>query len=139
MKVNISGKELLFLDDTGRQFSNIMRDDYDSGGVGIDGSKFAFDGIVYLNLVLSNEEGETFERSYEAVLVSSQVSSNIFGFNSEEKFTPCCRNSEDNIMTFITKSRKPLKVNVIGKTLRRLPLTLESLSLLSLVPTLEHF
>ena len=116
-----------------------MRDDYDSGGVGIDGSKFAFDGIVYLNLVLSNEEGETFERSYEAVLVSSQVSSNIFGFNSEEKFTPSCRNSEDNIMTFITKSRKPLKVNVIGKTLRRLPLTLESLSLLSLVPTLEHF
>ena len=41
-----------------------MRDDYDSGGVGIDGSKFAFDGIVYLNLVLSNEEGATFERSY---------------------------------------------------------------------------
>ena len=46
-----------------------------------EGSKFAFDGIVYLNLVLSNEKGETFELSYELVLVSSQVSPNILGFH----------------------------------------------------------
>ena len=89
----------MFLHDTGGQFSITTRDDYnrlptkpplqkvEQSGVGIDGSKFAFDGIVYLNLVLSNEEGETFKLSYEAVLVSSQVSSNIFDFNSEEK---CC-------------------------------------------------
>ena len=112
----------MFFHDTGSQFSIITRDDYDrrptkpplqqmeQSGVGIDGSKFAFDGIIYLNLVLSNGEGETFELSYEPVLVSSQVSSNIFGFNSEEKFTSCCHNSEDNIMAFTTKSRKTLKV-----------------------------
>ena len=69
LKVNISGKEL-FLYDTGSQFSITTRDDYnrlptkpplqkvEQSGVGIDGSKFAFDGIVYLNLVLSNEEGK---------------------------------------------------------------------------------
>ena len=122
MKVNISGKELLFLHDTGRQFSIVTRDDYgrlttkpplqkvEKSGVGIDGAKFVFDSIVYSNLVLSNEEGETFELSYEPLLVSSKVSSNIFGFNSEEKFASCCRNSEDNIKTFTTKLRKSLKV-----------------------------
>ena len=111
----------MLLGDTGSQFSFITRDDYDrlpikpplqkveQSGVGIDGSKFAFDGIVYLKLVLSSEEGKTFGLSCEPVLVSSQVSSNIFGFNSEEKFTSC-RNSEYNIMTFTTKSRKSLKV-----------------------------
>ena len=83
----------------------------EQSGVGIDGSKFAFDGIVYLNLVLSNEKGETFELSYELVLVSSQVSPNILSFYSEEKFTSCCRNCEDNIMTLPTKSRNSSKVN----------------------------
>ena len=72
----------MFLNGTGSQFSIVTRDDYDrlplkpplqqveQSGVGIDGFKFAFDGIVYLNLVLSNEEGETFELSCEPVLVS---------------------------------------------------------------------
>ena len=83
----------------------------EQSGVGIDGSKFAFDDIVYLNLVLSNEEGETFELSYELVLVSSQVSPNILSFYSEEKFTSCCRNCQDNIMTLPTKSRNSSKVN----------------------------
>ena len=122
LKVNILGKELMFLHDTGRQFSIVTRDDYErlppkpplqqveQSGVRMDGSNFAFDDIVYLNLVLSNEEGETFELSYEPVLVSSQVPSNIFGFNSEEKFTSCCCNSEDNIMTFTKVSRQSLKV-----------------------------
>ena len=82
----------------------------EQSGVGINGSKFAFDGIVYLNLVLSNEEGKTFELSYEPVLVSSQLSCNIFGFNSEEKLTLICRNSEGNIMMFTKKSRKSSKV-----------------------------
>ena len=121
LKVNISGKELMFFHDTGSQFSIITRDDYDKlptkpplqqmeqSGVGIDGSKFAFDGIIYLNLVLSNGEGETFELSYEPVQVSSQVSSNVSS-NSEEKFILVCRNSEESIMMFTTKSRKSLKV-----------------------------
>ena len=112
----------MLLGDTGSQFSFITRDDYDrlpikpplqkveQSAVGIDGSKFAFDGIVYLKLVLSSEEGKTFGLSCEPVLVLSQASSNIFGFNSEEKFTSRCRNSEYNIMTFTTKSRKSLKV-----------------------------
>ena len=104
--------------DTVSQFLIITRDDYDrlptksplqqveQSGVGINVSKFAFDRMVYLNLVLSNEEGETFKVPYEPVLISSQVSSNIFGFNSEETFTSCCRNSEGNIITFTTKLRK---------------------------------
>ena len=44
------------------------------------------------------------------MLFPSQISSNVFGFNSEEKFTSCCRNSGNNIMTFTAKSRKSLKV-----------------------------
>ena len=83
-----------------------MLQQMEQSGVGIDGSKFAFDGIVYLNLVLSNEKGKTFELSNDPVLVSPQVSSNIFGFHSEEKFASCCRNSGDNIMMFPTKSLK---------------------------------
>ena len=89
----------MFLHGTGSQFLIITRDDYGShltnsplqqveqSGVGIDGSKFAFDGIVCLNLVLCNEEGETFVLSYETMVVLSQVLSNTFCFNSEEKFT----------------------------------------------------
>ena len=84
LELNISGKELMFLHDTGSKFSIITRDDYnrlptkpplqrvEQSGVGIDGSKLALHDIVYLNLVLSNEDGETFKLSYEPVLVSSQ-------------------------------------------------------------------
>ena len=76
LKVNILEKELMLLHDTGSQFLIITRDDYDrlptksplqqveQSGVGINVSNFEFDGMVYLNLVLSNEEGETFKRPY---------------------------------------------------------------------------
>ena len=120
----------MFLHDTGSQFSIITTDGYgrlptkpplqqvEQSGVGLDGNNFAFDGIVYSNLVLSNEEGETFKLSDEPVLISSQVSCNIFGFNSEENFTSCCRNSEDNIMRFITKSRKSLKAKCVRENIQ---------------------
>ena len=73
LKVNILEKELMLLHDTGSQFLIITRDDYDrlptksplqqveQSGVGINVSNFAFDGMVYLKLDLSNEEGETFK------------------------------------------------------------------------------
>ena len=64
LKVKIGGKEFTFLHDTGSQFSIITRKTYESipvrpplqnvdkNGIGIDGSNFKFDGIVYLNLSL---------------------------------------------------------------------------------------
>ena len=78
---------------------------------------FTFDANLYLNLVLSNKKGQTFKLYYQPVLILSQVSSNIFGLNSEKTFISCCSNSEDNIRTFTTKSRKSLKVKCCCKNI----------------------
>ena len=51
-------------------------------GIGIEGSKFTFDSVVYLNLGLQVEEGNTYNLEYEPVFVSSQISTNICGMKT---------------------------------------------------------
>ena len=116
LKINIGGNDFTFLHDTGSQFSIITRKTYESipvrpplqkvdkNGIGIDGSNFKFDGIVYLNLALLKQDGSYYNLQYEPVLVSKNISANIYGMNTEERFKSCLRNKEDLTMTYVTKS-----------------------------------
>ena len=64
-------------------------------GIGIEGSKFIFDGVVYLNLGLQTAEGHTYNLEYEPVFVSSQISTNIYGMKKEERFKSCLKDYEN--------------------------------------------
>ena len=69
-------------------------------GIGIEGSKFLFDGVVYLNLGLQTEEGHTYNLGYEPVFVSSQISSNIYGMKTEERFKSCLKDHENLTLVY---------------------------------------
>ena len=58
-----------------------------------EGSKFIFGGVVYLNLGLQTEKGHTYTLEYEPVFVSSQISTNINGMKTEERFKLCFERS----------------------------------------------
>ena len=64
-------------------------------GIGIEGSKFIFDGVVYLNLELQTGEGHIYNLEYEPVFVSSQISTNIYGMKKEERFKSCLKDYEN--------------------------------------------
>ena len=89
LKIKLCDEHFEFLYDTGSQFTIIKRSTCDSlvnkpplyevtqCGIGIEGSKFIFDGVVYLNLGLVTQDGHIYNLDYEPVLVSSQISTNI--------------------------------------------------------------
>ena len=107
LKIKVCEKLYEFLHDTGSQFSIIKRSIYDGlpnkpplhevtqCGIGIEGSKFIFDGVVYLNLGLQTAEGHTYNLEYEPVFVSSQISTNIYGMKTEERFKSCLKDHEN--------------------------------------------
>ena len=57
-----------------------------SSGVSIDGYTFCFDGIVYIIFAFDLEKGGTHQVEYEPVLVAKEISSNIVGTKTENKF-----------------------------------------------------
>ena len=69
-------------------------------GIGIEGSKFIFDGVVYLNLELQAEEGHIYNLEYEPVFVSSQISTNIYGMKTEERFKSCLKDHENLTLVY---------------------------------------
>ena len=69
-------------------------------GIGIEGSKFIFDGVVYLNLELQTEEGHIYNLEYEPVFVSSQISTNIYGMKTEERFKSCLKDHENLTLVY---------------------------------------
>ena len=101
-----------FLYDTGSQFSIIKYSIYDGlpnkpplhgvtqCGIGTEGSKFIFDGVVYLNLELQTEEGHFYNLEYEPVFVSSQISTNIYGMKKEERFKSCLKDYENLTLVY---------------------------------------
>ena len=94
LKIKVCEKLYEFLYDTVSQFSIIKRSIYDDlpnkpplhgvtqCGIGIEGSKFIFDGVVYLNVGLRKEEGHTYNLEYEPVFVSLQILTNICGMKT---------------------------------------------------------
>ena len=112
LKIKVCEKLYEFLYDTGSQFSIIKRSVYDDlpnkpplhgvtqCGIGTEGSKFIFDGVVYLNLELQTEEGHFYNLEYEPVFVSSQISTNIYGMKKEERFKSCLKDYENLTLVY---------------------------------------
>ena len=112
IKVHISGKEILLLYDPGSEYIILPRDVYNSlpnkpplmpinhSGVGINYSKFKFDGLAYLNFDFYRVDGTYYTIHYEPVLISSAVSQPIFGINTESKFKQIERNNQTQEITF---------------------------------------
>ena len=110
LKIKVCEKLYEFLY-TSSQFSIIKRSIYDGlpnkpplhgvtqCGIGIEGSKFIFDG-VYLNLGLQTAEGHKYNLEYEPVFVSSQISTNIYGMKTAERFKSCLKDHENLTLVY---------------------------------------
>ena len=83
-------------------------------GIGVDGSVFNFDGVVYLNLKLLLVNGGEYVIEYEPVLVSSKVSTNIFGIKTEERFKYFTRDIKNETISYGIES----KPNIVLKCYR---------------------
>ncbi len=120
IKVKIVSQIVNFLYDPGSQFTIISRDVYDSlavkpplqpvqqAGVGITGTTFNFDGLVYINLGLEKSDGNTYTLEYEPVLVSSKINTSIFGINTEQRFEEIRRKNTEGSLTFVTKEHEEI-------------------------------
>ena len=112
LKIKVFEKLYEFLYDTGSQLSIIKRSVYDDlpnkpplygvtqCDIGIERSKFIFDGVVYLNLRLQTEEGHTYNLEYEPIFVSWQISTNIYGMKTEERFKSCLKDHENLTLVY---------------------------------------
>ena len=113
VNVEIGGKNVELSYDTGSQFSIITKQAYDSlpckfplvevkpSGIGIDNHRFTFEGVGYLTLSLS----------YEPILVSNHVKSNILGAKTESRFKSCTRDFEQQTLVYTTTKNE----NVFAK------------------------
>ena len=120
--VNISGKEVDLLFDTGSQFSIITKETYDTlpikpplmnvqqSGIGIDGHRFQFEGVAYLTLTFKKDDGTDYPLFYEPVLVSKFVKSNILGAKTESRFKICERNLENETLIYTTRKDEKIIV-----------------------------
>ena len=112
LKVNISGKDINFLYDPGSEYTILPKHLYDSlpikppllptdqFGIGINKSKFKFDGIAYLELSFSRQDGSNYRLQYEPILVSSDISQAIFGIHTEFRFQSVYRNHTQHELVF---------------------------------------
>ena len=101
---NISGKDVMLLYDPGSEYTILPRSLYDSlpskpplvpvnhSGVGINNSKFSFDGVAYLNIIFQRPDKSSYTIPYQPVLVSSHISQPIFGIHTEIQFEKVERN-----------------------------------------------
>ena len=120
--VKIGTKKVNFLYDKGSQYSIMRRNDYDKltsrpplqpvvkQGTGVNGSKFSFDGITYLNLSFATDKGVPFVLEYEPVLISKSVTCNIFGANTENRFASCQRGLKSHKIAYVTEHSE--KINL---------------------------
>ena len=114
INVCVSDQPVSFLYDTGSPYTIITRKTYgslpnkpplspfNSSGIAVDGYTFYFDGIVYLNFSVDLKEGGTHQVEYEPVLVSKEITSNIFGAKTENKFKSCQRDFEKLFIEYKT-------------------------------------
>ena len=128
IKVKLRKREVQFLYDPGSQFTILARRDYDilqvkppiqsinQVGIGVTGTKFSFDGLIYLNLGLEKADGTIYTLEYQPVLVSSNVMTSIFGINTERRFDETRRQHNGNSLTFVTKEREEIRVNMLCET-----------------------
>ena len=95
LKLEIGDTDVEFLYDYGSTYSMITRDTYESlrykppltrvskSGVTISGEKFQIEGVVFAKIKFKREDRSEFILEYEPILVSSQISSNLFGLHTD--------------------------------------------------------
>ena len=115
VNVEIGGKHVDLLYDTGSQFSIITKQTYDSlpikpplmevkqSGIGIDGHRFQFEGVAYLTINFKKSDGTDYPLFYEPVLVSRNVKSNILGAKTESRFKICIRDLDNQTLVYTTR------------------------------------
>ena len=121
-RVNQQRGKLEFLYDPGSQFSIIPRQVYDQfkvkpplipvneAGVGVAGNRFEFDGVVYMNVNLVQEDGSYYLLEYEPLLVTSAVDSCIFGIRTEQRFKETHRKQDESTITFVPNEGEAVRV-----------------------------
>ena len=90
-------------------------------GVGINNSKFQFDGVIYVNLQFTRQDNSVYGLQYEHVLVTSKIKQCIFGSHTELRFEKVERDHKncqlkifppsDEVITvkYFRENAKPLK------------------------------
>ena len=129
VNVEIGGKNIELLYDTGSQLSIITKTTYDTlldkpplidvkqSGVGIDGHQFQFEGVAYLTMNFKKEDGTDYPLFYEPVLVSNSIKTNILGAKTEARFKTCVRDLENETLTYTTKNDEKIMVNCFKERL----------------------
>ena len=123
MKLKICDTDVDFLYDPGSQVTIMTRKAFDSlkfkpplqeinkTGTGVDGSSFRFEGIAYLNITFPvTDSKESYTLEYEPILISSQVTTCIYGAQTEGRFKNCIRDLENSTISYTTKDSKNVSV-----------------------------
>ena len=82
-------------------------------GVGVKGTRFKFEGIAYIYLELVTVDGTGHVLEYEPVLISSNISTNIYGIKTEERFKKCIKDYESSSIVFETKTGERLQISCL--------------------------
>eukprot|EP00795_Rhopilema_esculentum_P013177 gene13177-3978_t len=113
LKLNIVGSDMDILYDPGSMYTMITRCAYDElkikpplvpvnrSGIGISGETFRLDGVAYLNIKFLREDGTSYILEYQPVLVSSAISSNVLGMDTELNFKGAVRDHFNDLITFV--------------------------------------
>ena len=123
MKLKICDTDVDFLYDPGSQVTIMTRKAFDNlkfkpplqeinkTGTGVDGSSFGFEGIAYLNITFPvTDSKESYTLEYEPILISSQVTTCIYGAQTEGRFKNCIRDLENSTISYTTKDSKNVSV-----------------------------
>ena len=78
-------------------------------GVGVAGNRFEFDGLVYMNVNLVQEDGSYYLLEYEPLLVTA-VDACIFGIRTEQRFKETHQKQEESTITFVPNEGEAVKV-----------------------------
>ena len=82
-------------------------------GVTISGEEFQIEGVAFANIKFKCEDRSEFILEYEPILVSSQISSNLFGMHTDLQFKAANRDHENESNTFIPRSGCEIKINAV--------------------------
>eukprot|EP00794_Sanderia_malayensis_P019788 gene19788-21727_t len=73
-------------------------------GVGIAGNNFEIEGVAHLNMQFFREDGSSHVLEYQPILISSGITSNISGMQTELKLKGTVRDNDNKLLTFIPQN-----------------------------------
>ena len=120
LKIGETSVDLLY--DPGSTYTTLTREACDSlkskppltpiakSGVTVSGEKFQIDGVAFVNIKFEREDSSQYLLEYQPVLVSRNVSSNLFGMHTDLQFKGVLRNNEDESITFLPQNDREVKI-----------------------------